>query len=61
MLKYWKNIGISSIGETKPDNKTAGVWKAKTPKIACCWLNEKEEINNPRATIDTKEINVAIK
>ena len=58
MLKYWKNKGISSIGETKPDSKTAGVWKTKTPKIACCWVYDKEEINKPTPIIENIEINV---
>ena len=60
-LIYWKNNGISSTGETKPDNKTAGVWKMKTPKIACCWVYAKDEIKSPTPITENKDINVATK
>lgn len=60
-LKYWKNKGISSMGDTNPDNKTAGVWKAKTPKIACCCVYERDDMNNPTPIIEKRETKEAIR
>ena len=59
-VKYCRKIGISSIGEIKPDNNTAGIINVITLKIACCWVLQIEEIKSPTPTIASKEIKIEI-
>ncbi len=60
-VMYWKTMGISAIGEIKPDKSTAGIWKAVTPKIACCCVFETDEIKSPIPTKASKDIKIDTK
>ena len=53
---YCKPIGISSIGEINPDNKTAGIIKVIADRIACCCVLLIAEIYKPTPTIASNDI-----
>ena len=55
-VKYCKNFGISSIGDINPERSMAGIWNVITPKIACCWVLQIDDIKSPTPTIDNNEI-----
>ena len=57
-VKYCKQIGISSIGEINPDKRTEGIIKVIALKMACCWVLQIEDINNPTPIIARREIKI---
>ena len=57
-VKYCKDVGISSIGEIKPDRSTAGIINVITLKIACCCVLQIAEIKSPTPTIARSEIKI---
>ena len=60
-VKYCKNFGISSIGDINPERSMAGIWNVITPKIACCWVLQIDDIKSPTPTIDNNEIKIETK
>jgi len=50
MVRYWKNAGMLSIGNTKPESRLAGI---SPDMIATCiatsWLRVSTEISSPWA------------
>ena len=49
------HCGIFSTGVAKPDNKKEGSKTTKLPKIACCWVFEIVDTNNPIPDIENKK------
>ena len=47
---------MSSIGEIKPDNNTAGIINVITDNIACCCVLQIDEIKSPTPTIESRDI-----
>ncbi len=46
------------MGVANPDRETAGLINKKAPKIACCCVEHKEEMNRPTPTIELTNTNM---
>ena len=48
-----------AMGNTKPLNIKKGIMKKKFVIMACCWVLETVDINNPMPRVESRKIKVA--